>query len=68
MPRHRSGYVTRILSDSCHLLGLWQVLLRRGKQNLVPEHYPAVGNWIGPKVAYTAGAKPPDVLEWGPEP
>ena len=28
----RSGHVTRIPSDSRHLLGLWQVLLRRGKQ------------------------------------
>ena len=28
----RSGHVIRIPSDSRHLLGLWQVLLRRGKQ------------------------------------
>ena len=29
----RSGHVTRIPSDSRHLLGFWQALLRRGKQN-----------------------------------
>ena len=50
----------RIQSDSRHLLGLWQVLLRRGKQIFgagALSGGPATGS--APKVAYAAGPKPP---------
>jgi hypothetical protein len=46
-------------NDSRHLLGLGQVLLRRGKQNMVPEHLGGRRQDRGQKSPMPAGPKPP---------
>jgi hypothetical protein len=59
LARSFAPLVTRIPSDSRHLLGLWQDLLRRGKQIFgAGAIVGRSGNWIGPKVAYAAGPNP----------
>ena len=56
----RSGHLTQIQSDSRHLLGLGQALLRRGKQMSVPNAWRATCH----KLTHEVRSRPTPALLW----